>query len=122
MTQKAVQVEEGSNCVVFGSNSLALIIAYALKQSDKCDKVVLVGAPHLKDFVESFNGIFIEDAGAATDVQKQLMTVSDVGFDYTFECTRFKRWGTVALEVCHKGFGRCSLLSRPEKEDETIST
>jgi len=50
------------------------------------------------------------------------MTISDVGFDYTFECSSFKRWGTVALEICHKGFGRCCLLSRPETEDESIKT
>ena len=68
VTQKAVQVEEGSNCVVFGSNSLALIIAYGLKKADKCNIVVLVGAPHLKDFVESFEGVFVEDSGNPTDV------------------------------------------------------
>jgi hypothetical protein len=50
------------------------------------------------------------------------MTISDVGYDYTFESCSFKWFGTVALEVCHKGFGRCALLSRPETEDETIST
>lgn len=75
---------------MFGSNSLALIIAYGLKKSDKCNIVVLVGAPHLKEFVESFDGIFVEDAGNPTDVQKHLMTISDVGFDYTFECCSFK--------------------------------
>ena len=90
VTSKAQQVEEGSNCVVFGSNSLALIIAYGLKKSDKCNIVVLVGAPHLKEFVESFDGIFVEDAGNPTDVQKHLLTISDVGFDYTFECCSFK--------------------------------
>ena len=99
-----------------------MIIAYGLKKADNCNIVVLVGAPHLKDFVETFGGVFVEDAGEPTDVQKQLMTISDVGFDYTFECSSFKRWGTVALEICHKGFGRCCLLSRPETEDESIKT
>ena len=50
------------------------------------------------------------------------MTISDVGFDYTFECSSFQKWGTVALEICHKGFGICCLLSRPQTEDETIKT
>ena len=99
-----------------------MIIAYALKKSDKCSIVVLVGAPHLREFVESFDGIFVEDTGLPTDVQKHLMTISDVGFDYTFECSSFQRWGTVALEICHKGFGICCLLSRPQTEDETIKT
>lgn len=68
VTQKGVQVEEGSNCVVFGSNSLALIIAYALKKSDKCEKVVVVAEEHLKEFIESFDGIFVHDEGEATEI------------------------------------------------------
>lgn len=68
VTQKAVQVEENSNCAVFGSNSLALIVAYGLKKADKCNIVVVVGAAHLQDFVESFGGTFVEDKGEATDV------------------------------------------------------
>lgn len=70
VTQKAVQVEEGSNCVVFGTNSLALIIAYGLKKADKCNIVVVVGSPHMKEFVESFDGVFVEDKPEVTEVQK----------------------------------------------------
>lgn len=53
---------------MFGSNSLALIIAYALKKSDKCEKVVVVAEEHLKEFIESFDGIFVHDEGEATEI------------------------------------------------------
>mgnify|MGYP006890157833 FL=1 len=107
---------------MFGSNSLALIVAYALKKSDQCEKVVVVAEEHLKDFIESFDGIFVLDDGEPTEVQKQLMAISADGYDYTFECSNFQRWGTVALEICHKGFGRCCLLSRPQSGTEVIKT
>mgnify|MGYP001558901888 CR=1 FL=1 len=107
---------------MFGSNSLALIVAYALKKSDQCEKVVVVAEEHLKDFIESFDGIFVLDDGEPTEVQKQLMAISTDGYDYTFECSNFQRWGTVALEICHKGFGRCCLLSRPQSGTEVIKT
>ena len=50
-----------------------------------------------------------------------MATVGD-GYDYTFESCSFAKWGTVALEVCHKGFGRCCLLSAPQDPEEKIST
>lgn len=43
VSSKGVEVEKGSNCVVFGSNSLAVILAYVLKKIDECEKVVVVG-------------------------------------------------------------------------------
>jgi threonine dehydrogenase-like Zn-dependent dehydrogenase len=68
VTSKGVAVESGSNCTVFGSNSLALIIAYCLKKADGCDKVVVVGEENMREYVESFEGIFILDEGEATDI------------------------------------------------------
>ena len=110
---KAVSVEEGSNCAVFGSNTVAVITAYALKKGHSCDKVIVVGDSSIKDLIESLEIQFILDEGETTDIQKQLMEISPDGYDYTFESSSFQRWGTVALEVCHKGFGECLLLSQP---------
>jgi S-(hydroxymethyl)glutathione dehydrogenase/alcohol dehydrogenase len=122
VAQSAVDVEKGSNCAVFGSNSVAMILAYGLKKGFECDNVVVVAHPDLKDFVESFEGTFISSEQEPTEAQKELMATVADGYDYTFESCSFKQWGTVALEVCHKGFGRCCLLSAPQEQDEKIST
>jgi len=50
------------------------------------------------------------------------MEISPDGYEYTFESSSFERWGTIALEICHKGFGQCLLMSQPQSGDGKIAT
>jgi threonine dehydrogenase-like Zn-dependent dehydrogenase len=42
VASKGTEIEEGANCCVFGNNSVAVIVAYALKKAHKAEKVVVV--------------------------------------------------------------------------------
>lgn len=120
--QTAVKVEEGSNCVVFGNNSVAMITAFALKNGYKCEHVIVVAHPDVKPLIDALGLEFISDQDEPTEVQKTLMGIVADGYDYTFESSSFQKWGTVALEICHKGFGQAVMLSRPQAADESIET
>lgn len=102
---KIVNVEEGDNVVVFGSNSLGLTLLTSLKAKTS-GTIVVVGAQEDKELFEGLGATFVVDEGAPTDVQAKLMTIIPDGYDYTFEASSFSRFGTVALEICHKGWGK----------------
>lgn len=118
---KVLKIEEGSAVAIFGSNSLALTLLAGVNRH-KPSKVVVVGHKDDQELFESKGAIFIHDEGDERDVQKKLMDETADGYDYTFEATNFKRFGTVALEVCHKGWGKCALMTQSEDKDATVST
>lgn len=118
---KVLKVDEEGTIAIFGSNSLALTLLAGLKKTNP-KKVVVVGNKADQELFEKLGATFILDEGEATDVQKTLMEESASGYDFTFEATDFARYGTVALEICHKGWGKCALLTKADEKDSTIST
>lgn len=118
---KILNVDEGANIAIFGSNSYALSLVAGLKAHNP-ETVVVVGHKDDQELFEKFGVKYIVDEGEPTDIQKTLMEVSADGYDYTFEAANFKRFGTVAIEICHKGWGRCALLTHGTEKDSTIST
>lgn len=120
--EKAAGVEEGSNVCVIGDNSVAMILSYALKQGFGCETVTAVSSPELKDMVESFGANHVSIDQSTEDIQKAVMEIIPDGYDYTFESSSFSKFGQLALEICHKGFGVACLLSQPSDEDEKIKT
>jgi S-(hydroxymethyl)glutathione dehydrogenase/alcohol dehydrogenase len=114
-------VEEGSTVAVFGSNSLGLTLVHGLKDR-KASKIVVVGAADDQELFEKLGTTFVVDEGEATDVQAKLMEASADGYDYTFEASNFVRFGTAAVETCHKGWGKAALLTKGKNKDDKIST
>lgn len=115
------EVEEGSIVAVFGSNSLGLTLVYSLKNKN-VSKIVVVGYENDKELFESLGVTYILDEGQAADIKTKLLEESDDGYDYTFEASNFNRFGSIALEVWHKGWGKCALLTRGANKDDTIKT
>lgn len=102
---KVLQVDEEGTIAIFGSNSLALTLVQSLNKSSP-KKIVVVGNSGDQELFEKYGVTYILDEGEATDVQKKLMEESPAGYDFTFEATSFDRFGTPALEICHKGWGK----------------
>jgi len=63
-----VDVEDDCNIAVFGSNTVAVITAYALKKGHSAKKVVLVGDAKVEQLIESLDCEFILDEGEPTDI------------------------------------------------------
>lgn len=118
---RILQIEEGAAIAIFGSNSLALTLLASVK-TKKPELVVVVGAKDDQELFEKFGATYVVDEGDAKEVQSKLMEISANGYDYTFEASNFARFGTPALEVCHKGWGKCALLTTGTNKDDTIST
>lgn len=118
---KIVDVEEGTNVAVFGSNSLALTLVTSLKYK-KPESIVVIGASEDQEFFDKLGVKYVVDKGEPDDIKEILMDITKDGYDYTFEATNFKRFGRIALEICHKGWGKCVLLTAGESNEDTIST
>ena len=118
---KILHVDEDATIAIFGSNSLALTLVASLKNSAP-KLIAVVGAKEDQTLFEKFGATYVVDEGEPSDVHKALLEVSKDGYDFTFEATNFERFGTVALEVCHKGWGKCALLTKSAEKDATIST
>ncbi|CAI2373591.1 unnamed protein product [Moneuplotes crassus] len=118
---RVLKVDEDATIAIFGSNSVGLTLISGLKKYNP-KKVVVVGNVDDQEVFEKFGATYIVDEGEPTDVQAKLMEESASGYDFTFEASNFKRFGTVALEICHKGWGKCALLTKSDEKDATIST
>jgi len=118
---KVLQVDEGANIAVFGSNSVALTLVSSLK-SKKPESIVVIGAKEDQELFEKMGAKYLVDEGEVKDIQSKLMELSSCGYDFTFETTSYKKFGTPALEICHKGWGKAALLTPATEKDETITT
>lgn len=119
---KIVNVDEGSNVAIFGSNSLGLTLLASIRKH-KPGMIVVVGAKNDQELFEKFGAHYIvdEEKDNAKIVLK-LLEASPDGYDFTFEASDFSRFGSVALEICHKGWGKCALLTRAAEKDTQVST
>ena len=118
---KIVDVSNRDNVVIFGSNSLALALFTSIKTKTE-GTIVVVGAKDDQELFEGLGAKYVVDEGTPTDVQAKLMAIIPDGYDYSFEASSFNRFGTVALEICHKGWGRCALLTLGDNKGDTIKT
>ena len=105
-TRQFFQVEEGSTCAVFGSSVLSVLIVLGLRRL-KCNIVVVSeGVPSIEALFDELGCYVVRVEGRSpTDVKADLLKVYELGYDYTFECSNYATYGTIALEVCHKGWG-----------------
>lgn len=118
---KVLKVDEEATIAIFGSNSLGLILVSSLKKKNP-KLLVVVGAKEDQELFEKLGAKYIVDEGESSDIHKNLLEVSPSGYDFTFEASNFTRFGTIALEICHKGWGKCALLSKAEEKDGMVST
>eukprot|EP00343_Euplotes_focardii_P008378 CAMPEP_0205822852 /NCGR_PEP_ID=MMETSP0206-20130828/14300_1 /ASSEMBLY_ACC=CAM_ASM_000279 /TAXON_ID=36767 /ORGANISM="Euplotes focardii, Strain TN1" /LENGTH=373 /DNA_ID=CAMNT_0053119477 /DNA_START=1 /DNA_END=1125 /DNA_ORIENTATION=+ len=118
---KILNIDEEGSVAIFGSNSLGLTLVSSVKKTNP-KLIVVVGAKEDQELFEKLGATFVVDEGEPSDIHKSLMEISGDGYDFTFEASNFSRFGTVALEICHKGWGKCALLTKASEDDATIST
>lgn len=116
------KVEAGANVVVFGLGGVGLNVIQAAR---------LVGAnmivgvdinPQRKHFAEKLGMThFVNPTEVEGDLVPYLVNLTKGGADYSFECVGNVDLMRQALEVCHKGWGVCTIIGVAESGKE-IST
>ncbi|HQR23494.1 MAG TPA: S-(hydroxymethyl)glutathione dehydrogenase/class III alcohol dehydrogenase [Steroidobacteraceae bacterium] len=116
------KVEAGANCVVFGLGGIGLNVVQGLKMVGAA-KIVGVDVNDAKESWGRRFGIthFVNPKRVEGDLVQHLVTLTDGGADYTFDCTGNVAVMRQALEACHRGWGTSVIIGVAEAGKE-IST
>lgn len=116
------KVEAGANCVVFGLGGIGLNVVQGLKLVGAA-KIVGVDVNDAKESWGRRFGIthFVNPKRVEGDLVQHLVTLTDGGADYTFDCTGNVAVMRQALEACHRGWGTSVIIGVAEAGKE-IST
>jgi S-(hydroxymethyl)glutathione dehydrogenase/alcohol dehydrogenase len=100
------KIEVGSNVVVFGLGGIGLNVIQGAKLAG-ANKIVGVDInPRRKSLAEKFGMThFVNPKEVSGDIVAHLVTVTDGGADYSFECVGNVDLMRQALECCHRGWG-----------------
>src|ERR1700742_406772 len=113
------QVEPGANCVVFALGGIGLNVIQGLKMVG-ADKIIGVD---LNDDKESWGrrfGMtdFVNPKTIDGDIVPHLVSLSDGGAYYTFDCTGNTTVMRQALEACHRGWAASIIIGVAEAGKE----
>jgi S-(hydroxymethyl)glutathione dehydrogenase / alcohol dehydrogenase len=113
------KVEPGANCIVFGLGGIGLNVIQGLKMVG-ADRIVGVDInPARKAWGERFGMTdFVNPNEVSTDLVQYLVTLTDGGADYTFDCTGNTKVMRQALESCHRGWGVSVIIGVAEAGKE----
>jgi S-(hydroxymethyl)glutathione dehydrogenase/alcohol dehydrogenase len=100
------KVEPGANCVVFGLGGIGLNVIQGLKMVG-ADMIVGVDInPSKEEWGRRFGMThFVNPKKVSGDIVAHLVTLTDGGADFTFDCTGNTTVMRQALEACHRGWG-----------------
>ena len=113
------KVEPGANCIVFGLGGIGLNVIQGLRMAG-ADKIVGVDInPSKREWGERFGMThFVNPNNVTTDLVAHLVTITDGGADYTFDCTGNTKVMRQALESCHRGWGTSIVIGVAESGKE----
>jgi S-(hydroxymethyl)glutathione dehydrogenase / alcohol dehydrogenase len=119
---KTAKVEPGANCIVFGLGGIGLNVIQGLKLVG-AGKIVGVDINDSKEEWGRKFGMthFVNPSKVQGDLVAHLVTLTDGGADYTFDCTGNTQVMRTALEACHRGWGTSIVIGVAEAGKE-IST
>jgi S-(hydroxymethyl)glutathione dehydrogenase/alcohol dehydrogenase len=119
---KTAKVEPGANVIVFGLGGIGLNVIQGARLAG-ADKIIGVDINDAKeDWGRRFGMThFVNPAKVAGDLVANLVTLTDGGADYTFDCTGNTQVMRQALEACHRGWGTSIVIGVAEAGKE-IST
>ena len=100
------KVTPGSNVVVFGLGGIGLNVIQGAKMVG-ANKIIGVDINDAKDEWGRKFGMtdFVNPKKVSGDIVAHLVTLTDGGADYTFDCTGNTTVMRQALEACHRGWG-----------------
>ena len=116
------KVEAGARVVVFGLGGIGLNVIQGAKMVG-ADKIVGVDVNDSKEEWGRRFGMthFVNPSRIDGDIVQHLVTLTDGGADYTFDCTGNTTVMRQALEACHRGWGVSVIIGVAEAGKE-IST
>jgi len=100
------RVEPGANVVVFGLGGIGLNVIQGARLAG-ANKIIGVDInPRRKPLAERFGMTqFVNPKEVAGDLVQYLMSLTDGGADYSFECVGNVDLMRQAIECCHRGWG-----------------
>ena len=100
------KVEPGANVVVFGLGGIGLNVIQGARMAG-ANKIIGVDInPKRKAMAEKFGMThFVNPKDAGNDLVPHLVSLTDGGADYSFECVGHVDLMRQALECCHRGWG-----------------
>lgn len=105
------QVEQGTNCVVFGLGGIGLNVLQGLKLAGANMIVGVDTNNDKKSWGEDFGMThFVNPKEIEADLVSHLVELTGGGADYTFDCTGNVDVMRMALECCHKGWGESIII------------
>src|SRR5579864_6773477 len=113
------QVTPGSNVVVFGLGGIGLNVIQGAKMVG-ADKIIGVDVNDGKEEWGRKFGMthFVNPKKVSGDIVQHLVTLTDGGADYTFDCTGNTTVMRQALECCHRGWGVSVIIGVAEAGKE----
>src|SRR5947208_3279403 len=116
------KVEPGANVVVFGLGGIGLNVVQGAKMVG-ADKIIGVDLNDSKDQWGRRFGMthFVNPSKVGGDIVQHLVTLTDGGADFTFDCTGNTTVMRQALEACHRGWGGSVATGLPEAAKESAT-
>jgi len=116
------KVEQGAKAIVFGLGGIGLNVLQGLRLAG-ADMIIGVDINNdKKSWGERFGMThFVNPAKVDGDIVQHLVTLTDGGADFTFDCTGNTTVMRQALEACHRGWGTSVIIGVAESGKE-IST
>src|ERR1700761_27737 len=113
------KVTPGANVVVFGLGGIGLNVIQGARMVG-ADKIVGVDVNDSKEEWGRRFGMthFVNPKKIDGDIVPHLVTLTDGGADYTFDCTGNTNVMRQALEACHRGWGESIIIGVAEAGKE----
>jgi S-(hydroxymethyl)glutathione dehydrogenase/alcohol dehydrogenase len=105
------RVETGARCVVFGLGGIGLNVIQGLRLVG-ADQIVGVDVNPAKQALAERFGMthFVNPREVSGDLVQHLVSLTDGGADYSFECIGNVKTMRQALECCHRGWGESIII------------
>ena len=105
------KVEAGANVVVFGLGGIGLNVIQGAKMVG-ADKIIGVDINPAREAMARRFGLthFVNPNEVEGDLVQHLIELTDGGADYSFECVGNPTLMRQALECCHRGWGKSTII------------
>ncbi len=105
------KVEPGANVVVFGLGGIGLNVIQGARMAGACRIIGVDRNPARRALAEKFGMThFVNPREVGGDLVPYLVSLTDGGADYSFECIGNVDVMRQALECCHRGWGESIII------------
>jgi S-(hydroxymethyl)glutathione dehydrogenase/alcohol dehydrogenase len=109
------KAEPGSRCVVFGLGGIGLNVIQGLRLVGAAQIVGVDINPAREEWGRRFGMThFVNPKAVDGELVQHLVSLTDGGADYTFDCTGNVEVMRQALEACHRGWGESIIIGVAE--------